>query len=139
VGKCKFTKVDRVVGEQMVEELKSLHVAGWDSSKKAIGDMYRWDKTINDYHLIIRYLKDKMTGEYVTEGIFWDVSKMVGGRRWLIQRGRKFELDPQLTPWHDWRHEEGDFVVTGKGLGKVIDDDVSTPEKMAAYLEKLAG
>lgn len=61
----------------MVEELKSLHVAGWDSSKEAIDEMYIWDKTINDYHLIIQYLKDKMTGEYVTEGIFWDVSKMV--------------------------------------------------------------
>ena len=123
----------------MVEELKLLHAPGWDSSEKAIGDMYRWDKTINDYHLIIRYLKDKITGEYVTEGIFWDVSKMIGGRHWLIQRGRKFELDSQITPRRDWRHEKEDFVVTGKGLGEIIEDDVSTPEKMAAYLEKLAG
>lgn len=43
---------------------------GGTNPKKAICDMYKWDKTINDYHPIIRYLKDKMTGEYVTEGIF---------------------------------------------------------------------
>ena len=121
----------------MREEHNLPHILGWDGPKKAIGDMYRWGKEIGYNHLIIRYLKDEVTGEYVTEGIFWDVSKLVGGRRWLIQNGRKFDLDLQLTSWGDLRVEEGDLAVTGRGPGEVIDEDVSTPEKMATYLEKL--
>lgn len=123
----------------MVGELIFPRIPGWDGPEKAIGDMYRWGKQIGDNYIIIRYLRDKVTGEYIIEGIFWDISQLMGGRRWLIQNGRKFVLDFQLTPWGDLRHEDGDFAVTGRGPGEVIDDDVSTPEKMAAYLEKLAG
>jgi len=121
----------------MIEELDLQHIPEWDGPEKAIGDMYRWGREIGYNHLVIRYLRDKVTGKYITEGIFWDVSQLMG-QRWIIQNGRKFVLDLQLSSWGDLRTEDGDLAVTGRGPGEVIDDDVSTPKKMAAYLEKLA-
>jgi hypothetical protein len=126
------------MGIEMTKDLNLPHILGWEGPEKAIGDMYRWGRKINYNRLIIRYLRDKVTGKYVTEGIFWDVSKLIGGRRWLIQNGRKYVLDLQLTTWGDLKTEDGDLAVTGRGAGEVIDKDVSTPEKMAVYLENLA-
>lgn len=100
--------------------------------------MFRWGKKIANNRLIIRYLKDKASGNYVTEGIFWDVSKLIGGQRWFIKNGKKFELEFKLTSWGDLQTEDGDLAVTGRGLGETIEEDVSTPERMATYLEQLA-
>lgn len=38
----------------------------------------------------------------------------------------------------DLKVAEGDLVDTDHGAGEVIDDDISTPEKMAVYLEKMS-
>ena len=113
-------------------------IPGWSGPEKAIGDMFRWGKKIANNRLIIRYLKDKASGNYVTEGIFWDVSKLIGGQRWFIKNGKKFELEFKLTSWGDPQTEDGDLAVTGRGLGETIEEDVSTPERMATYLEQLA-
>jgi hypothetical protein len=121
----------------MVENLDLPHIPGWVGPLKAKGDMYRWGKEIGNIHLLIRYLKDKVTGEYATEGVFWDISRPID-RRWIIQNGRKFVLDFVLTPSGDLGLTEDDFAVTGIAPGEVIDENVSTPEKMAKYLEKLA-
>ncbi|MDD4650855.1 MAG: hypothetical protein PHQ34_01365 [Methanothrix sp.] len=121
----------------MIEELDLPHIPEWDGPEKAIGDMYRWSRDIGYNHLVIRHLRDKVTRKFITEGIFWDVSQLMG-QRWIIQNGRKFVLDIQLSSWGDLRTEDCDLAVTGIGPGEVIDDDVSTPKKMAAYLERLA-
>jgi hypothetical protein len=99
--------------------------------------MYRWGRKVNNIHLVIRYLRDEVTREYVTEGVFWDVSQLMG-QRWLIQNDRKFILDLVRTAAGDIQVKDGDLAATGRGPGEAIDEDVSTPEKMAVYLEKLA-
>lgn len=118
------------------------HIEGWDGPKKANGDMYMWGREVNGNRLEIRYLRDKITGYYVTEGSFWDVSTRIVstriGQSWLIQNGRKYVLDLALTTYGDIQVNDGDLGMTGFGPGEVISEDVSTPEMMAAYLEKLA-
>jgi len=121
----------------MVEEHELPHIPGWDGPEKAIGDMYRWGRKVNNIHLVIRYLRDEVTREYVTEGVFWDVSQLMG-QRWLIQNDRKFILDLVRTAAGDIQVKDGDLAATGRGPGEAINEDVSTPEKMAVYLEKLA-
>jgi hypothetical protein len=58
-------------------------------------------------------------------------------QQWLIKNGRRYEWGASGP--EDWeRMLSGKFIDTDKGLGEAIDEDVSTPEKMAAYLEKIA-
>ncbi len=115
------------------------HIEGWDGPEKAIGDMYRWGRKVNGNRLVIRYLKDEVTGSYVTDGMFVDVSNLLrGGQRWLIQNGRKYVLDLVHTASGDIQLKDGDLGATGLGPGEVIGEDVSNPEKMASYLEKMA-
>jgi len=121
----------------MAEDIKLTNIPGWTGPEKALGDMYRWGKEIGQIHLVIRYSKNDKTSNYEVDGIFWDVSKL-DGKRWLIRDNKKFELDFQLTPQGDIAHKDGDFVVIGRGVGEPITENVSTPNNMAAYLEKLA-
>ena len=55
-------------------------------------------------------------------------------RQWVIKDGRKYQWDLQIKDG-DLRVAEGGLVDTDHGAGEVIDEDVSTPPKMAAYLE----
>lgn len=120
----------------MVEEHELPHIPGWDGPEKAIGDMYRWGRKVNNIHLVIRYLRWKQP-EICYRGVFWDVSQLMG-QRWLIQNDRKFILDFVHTAAGDIQVKDGDLAATGRGPGEAINEDVSTPEKMAVYLEKLA-
>jgi len=130
-------KLYQLLVERLAEEIKLPNIPGWSGPEKALGDMYRWGKKIGQIHLIIRCSKIDETKNYEIDGIFWDVSTL-DGKRWLISDNKKFELDFQLTPQGDIAHKDGDIVVTGRGAGELIIEDVSTPMNMAAYLEKLA-
>jgi len=121
----------------MIEESKLPVLPGWDGPDKTPGGMYRWGKVIGYTHLIVRCFKDKVTGEYVTQGVLWDVSNLVGAPRWLIRDNRKFVLDFALVAPGDLMREDGDWTATTYGVGEVIEVDLSTPEKMADYLERL--
>jgi len=109
---------------------------GWSEPEKVSKDEYRYGNDINNTHLIIKYFRDSITETCITEGIFWDVGTLFG-KKWLFRDNRRFDLDFQLTSWGDLKVEEGDLAPTTHGLGEYIETDISTPEKMAVYLEML--
>lgn len=121
----------------MTEETKICNMPGWEGPDQTSGGMYRWSKSTNNTRLLIRYRPDKVTNEFVTEGIFFELD-LLKGKRLMIKDNKKFGLDIQITSTGDWRTEDGDLAVTTHGPGEVIDEDVSTPKRMAAYLERLA-
>ena len=111
--------------------------SGW----KELGreeSLIAWMKQIKGNTLKVQYSKDKITDEWVTEAIILSINPV---KHWKIKEGRKYLWDWQTVQTEggtDLKIVDGDIMDTDHGAGEVIDDDVSTPEKMAAYLEKLA-
>ena len=112
--------------------------SGWEELGRT-ESLIAWMKQIKGNTLRVQYSKDIITDEWSTEGIILSIFPV---KHWIIKDGRKYLWDLQTVQTErgiDLKVAEGDLVDTDHGAGEVIDDDVSTPEKMAYYLEKLAG
>jgi hypothetical protein len=97
------------------------------------GTNITWTKLIGYTCLQIEYSKDQATKKYITKGLIVPPSPQ---QQWLIKDGRIYEwvLEPK-----DWQRVfSGELVDTHSGTVDVIAEDISTPQKMAVYLEKNA-
>ena len=127
-------EIDPNSGEvKMNEKTDVIRIPGWNGPVKA-GTTLTWENEIGNTHLAIAYIKDEVAEEYTTEGLIIPMPPL---KQWLLKNGRRYEWGASGP--EDWgRILSGKFIDTAKGLGEAIDESVSTPEKMAAYLEKTA-
>lgn len=107
-------------------------IPGWNGPS-AVKSRFQWEKQIGKTFLKIAYFRDTITENYVTEGLFVPFPPQ---SQWLIKDGRRYEWQVREQD-RDRLFREG-FVDTDFGTGEVIDKDVSTPPRMARYLENLA-
>ena len=109
-----------------------VEILGWDKPVVK-GTTITWKKLIGYACLQIEYSIDQATKKYATKGLILPPPPQ---QQWLIKDGRIYEwiLEPK-----DWQRVfSGEFVDTHSGMVDVIAEDTSTPQKMAAYLEKTA-
>lgn len=107
-------------------------IPGWDELVVR-GTTFTWTKMIGNTFLRIGYSKDQATEEYVTIGLILPSPPQ---EQWLIKDGMRYEWVLEQKDYQ--RIFSGEFVDTHSLTGDVIAEDVSTPPKMAAYLEKTA-
>jgi hypothetical protein len=128
----KHYEIDPNSGEvRMSEKTDVVGIPGWKGPiNKA--DVITWENNIGKPYLTIAYFKDEVAEEYTTRGLIVPMPPL---QQWMIKNGRRYEWGASGP--EDWgRMLSGKFIDTDKGFGVAIDEDVSTPEKMAAYLEK---
>lgn len=109
-----------------------VEIPGWEKPVVR-GTTITWTKLIDYTCLQIEDSLDQATKKHVTKGLIVPPSPQ---QQWLIKDGRIYEwvLEP-----NDWQKVfSGELVDTHSGTIDVIAEDLSTPKKMAAYLEKTA-
>jgi hypothetical protein len=120
------------VTHEVNKNTEVVEIPGWD--KQVVkGTTITWTKLIGYTCLQIEYSKDQATKKYVTAGLIVPPSPQ---EQWLIKDGRIYEwvLEPK-----DWQRVfSGELVDTHSRTVDVIAEDISTPQKMAIYLEKTA-
>ena len=127
-------EIDPNSGEvKMSKKTDYVGIPGWNGPNKA-DSAITWENNIGKIYLKIAHLKDEVAEEYTIRGLIVPMPPL---QQWLIKNGRRYEWGASGPK--DWAQIlSGKFVDTDKGSGVAIDEDVSTPEKMAAYLEKTA-
>lgn len=124
-------QIDPVTHEVRKQTLV-IDIPGWDKPAMK-GSTMSWKKMIGYTFLQIEYSKDQTTNKYVTKGLIVPPGPQ---QQWLIKDDRIFEWVLEPNDWH--RVFSGEFVDTHSGVIDEITEDISTPQKMAAYLEKTA-
>jgi len=107
-------------------------IPGWDELVVR-GTTFTWEKMIGNTFLRIGYSKDQATEEYATIGLILPSPPQ---EQWLIKDGMRYEWVLEQKDYQ--RIISGEFVDTHSVTGDTIAEDVSTPPKMAAYLEETA-
>jgi hypothetical protein len=117
---------------EVIENPEIIEISGWD--KPAVKGMTTtWTRFIGGTCLQIEYSKDQASNEHVTKGLILPPTPQ---EQWIIKDGRIYEWVLEEKNWQ--RVFSGEFVDTHSGTVAVIVEDISTPQKMAAYLEKTA-
>lgn len=109
-----------------------VEIPGWDRSIVK-GTTLTWTKLTGETLLRIIHAKDKSTNEYAITGLVFPLPPQA---QWLVKDGRRYEWS--LQPKDLQRVLSGESVDTPSERGDDIAEDVSNPQKMASYLEKLA-
>jgi hypothetical protein len=114
------------------EVIDANEIPGWD--KPIIrGTTIKWTKLFGSTCLQIEYSRDQATNEYVTKGLILPPPPQ---EQWLIRDGRIFVWDATEEDWQ--RLFSGEFIDKYKEMVTIINEDISTPQKMADYLGKTA-
>lgn len=93
-----------------------------------------WGRVIATGRLTIKKVRDEITGECKIIGSiqYKSILPRPHSISWLIKYGRKFQST------YSQKDSSIDIENTDSGPGEPIEENVSTPEMMAAYLERLA-
>jgi hypothetical protein len=117
---------------EVIKNPEIIEISGWDNPIVK-GMTMTWMKKIDNAFLQIEYSKDKATKDYVTKGL---IIPPLPQEQWIIKDGRIYIWGADEEDWQ--RLFSGEFIDKSNEMVNVINEDISTPQKMAAYLEKTA-